>query len=104
VTGGQDAVINVYPFSEDQAQPPMYTLIGHTGNICALNTTQKGLIVSGSWDMYGVYSLPINADTISERTARIWENFSFGYELRGHEQAVWTVAPISRGSVLTGKM
>lgn len=55
-----------------------HTLIGHTGNICALHTTENGSrLVSGSWD----------------KTAKIWSTttFSLLHTLTGHEQAVWAV-------------
>jgi phospholipase A-2-activating protein len=47
--GGQEAVINI--FSLDSPKPdPDFTLVGHTDNICALDVTPAGTIVSGSWD------------------------------------------------------
>ena len=49
VTGGTDTVINVFPLDSTQEEPA-YSLLGHTENVCALNATESGLIISGSWD------------------------------------------------------
>ena len=49
VTGGQDAIINVFVLGSPSAEPA-YSLVGHTGNICTLATSPDGTIVSGSWD------------------------------------------------------
>lgn len=48
MSSGSDKLINVY----DPAQPdsPLYTLVGHTENVCALAVTPAGHIISGSWD------------------------------------------------------
>ncbi|THH03422.1 hypothetical protein EW145_g6267 [Phellinidium pouzarii] len=73
VTGGVETVINVY--SLDAPSEPKYALVGHTENVCALNTSPSGLVISGSWD----------------RTAKVWRDFQQLYELRGHEQSVWAV-------------
>lgn len=61
LTGGQDKTINgcllldATPGSTRQA--PDYTLLGHSSNICTLDTwtgeagdEESGYIVSGSWD------------------------------------------------------
>ncbi|CAG8468092.1 11364_t:CDS:10, partial [Acaulospora colombiana] len=48
VSGSSDKVINVYDI--DKSQDPVYTLFGHKDNICALDVTPSGYIVSGSWD------------------------------------------------------
>lgn len=50
VSGSSDKTINV--FDVEDAQEPIYTLIGHTDNICSLDVTPSGFIVSGSWDKY----------------------------------------------------
>ena len=51
VTGGQDAIINVYALESGRTEP-IYTLLGHSDNICSLRATQDGVIISGSWDKY----------------------------------------------------
>jgi len=51
VTAGQDMVINVYRLDSSQEEP-VYTLIGHEHNVCALHTASDGTIISGSWDRY----------------------------------------------------
>ncbi|KAL5532810.1 LUB1 [Sanghuangporus sanghuang] len=71
-TGGNEAVINVYPL-DAPSDEPRYALVGHADNVCTLNTSPSGLLISGSWD----------------RTARVWRNFQQVYELKGHEQSVW---------------
>lgn len=51
VAGGQDTVINVFDLSQtDGAKEPSYTLLGHRENVCALDATALGTVVSGSWD------------------------------------------------------
>jgi phospholipase A-2-activating protein len=51
VAGGQDTVINVFDLSHaDGAKEPTFTLLGHRENVCALDSTPSGTIVSGSWD------------------------------------------------------
>ena len=49
VTGGQDTVINVFAL-ESPKEDPDFSLVGHTANVCALDVTISGGIVSGSWD------------------------------------------------------
>lgn len=50
VSGSSDKTINV--FDLENAQDPIYSLIGHSDNVCALDVTPSGYIVSGSWDKY----------------------------------------------------
>lgn len=49
VTGGQDTVINVFSL-ETPKDDPDFSLVGHTENVCALDVTSGGTIISGSWD------------------------------------------------------
>ena len=49
VTGGQDTVINVFSL-DSQKDDPDFSLLGHTENVCALDVTPAGAIISGSWD------------------------------------------------------
>lgn len=48
VSGGSDKMINVW--SPEDASAPVYTLAGHTDNVCSLFADADGHIVSGSWD------------------------------------------------------
>ncbi|KIK61833.1 hypothetical protein GYMLUDRAFT_165567 [Collybiopsis luxurians FD-317 M1] len=85
VTGGQEAIINVFSLSTPKKDPD-FSLLGHTDNVCALDVTPGGTIISGSWD----------------RTAKVWKNFNLAYELKGHEQSVWAVLAVDEDQVLTG--
>ena len=49
VTGGQDAIISVFSLDVAKVEPD-FTLVGHTDNVCSLNTSSNGIILSGSWD------------------------------------------------------
>lgn len=87
VAGGQDTVINVFDLAHpDGAKEPTYTLLGHRENVCALDSTPAGTIVSGSWDS----------------TARVWKNFQQVHELRGHSHSVWAVLAVDEDQTLTG--
>ncbi|KAF4615497.1 hypothetical protein D9613_002740 [Agrocybe pediades] len=85
VTGGQDAVINVFNLAHPKEDPD-FTLIGHLDNICTLDVTAGGTIVSGSWD----------------KTAKVWKNYSLTYDLKGHQQSVWAVLAVEEDQFLTG--
>ncbi|KAI0086219.1 phospholipase A-2-activating protein [Irpex rosettiformis] len=85
VTGGQDAIINVFSLSSKREDSNVQ-LIGHTNNVCALYALHDGTIISGSWD----------------QTARVWKKFQFAYELVGHAQSVWAVVAIDSDQFLTG--
>ncbi|KAG6868823.1 hypothetical protein C0993_009705 [Termitomyces sp. T159_Od127] len=85
VTGGQDTVINVFRLDAPRDDPD-FSLIGHTENVCALDVTPGGTIISGSWD----------------RTAKVWKNFTLSYDLKGHQQSVWAVLAVDEGQYLTG--
>ncbi|KAF4576303.1 hypothetical protein EYR36_004280 [Pleurotus pulmonarius] len=85
VTGGQDTVVNVFRL-DNPGDEPDFSLIGHTENVCALDTTASGVIISGSWD----------------RTAKVWSNFTLTYDLKGHQQSVWAVLAIDEQQFLTG--
>ncbi|CCM00008.1 uncharacterized protein FIBRA_02033 [Fibroporia radiculosa] len=65
---------------------PNYSLIGHSENVCALDTASDGTIISGSWD----------------RTAKVWKKFELAYDLVGHQQSVWAVLTIDGKQFLTG--
>ncbi|KAF8315146.1 phospholipase A-2-activating protein [Clavulina sp. PMI_390] len=85
VAGGQDTLINIFPVGSTQTEPS-HTLLGHSENVCALDATAGGTIISGSWD----------------KTARVWKNFDTKYVLKGHTQAVWAVVAIDDEQFLTG--
>ncbi|KAI8067940.1 WD40-repeat-containing domain protein [Gongronella butleri] len=83
-SGGFDKLIHIYePFTPSA---PVYTLVGHTENVCALAVAENGDIVSGSWD----------------KTAIVWKNFQQAYTLTGHTLNVWAVLPLDDDRVLTG--
>ncbi|KAF9520013.1 hypothetical protein BS47DRAFT_1370545 [Hydnum rufescens UP504] len=84
VAGGQDTLINV--FSIGGSEPPTHVLLGHSENVCALDATPSGTIISGSWD----------------KTARVWKKFDSKYVLKGHTQAVWAVLAVDDEQYLTG--
>ncbi|KAG9013860.1 hypothetical protein FRB94_004241 [Tulasnella sp. JGI-2019a] len=84
VTGSQDAIINVYAIGAP-TQDPAYTLLGHSNNVCSLDTTAGGAIISGSWD----------------QTARIWKDFQPAYELKGHSASVLAVLAVNEEEYLT---
>ncbi|TFK76208.1 phospholipase A-2-activating protein [Pluteus cervinus] len=85
VTGGQDTSINI--FSLDSAKDePIYTLLGHSENICALDVSPGGTIISGSWDS----------------TAKVWKGFQLAHDLRGHQYSVWAVLIVDEDQYLTG--
>ncbi|TIB97196.1 WD-40 repeat-containing protein [Wallemia mellicola] len=78
-TGSQDKLVNLHQIDSNgldvMVDAPAYTLLGHSGNVCSIDTSSDGLIATGSWDT----------------TARIWKD---GVELSclsGHTQAVWSV-------------
>ncbi|KAF9446337.1 phospholipase A-2-activating protein [Macrolepiota fuliginosa MF-IS2] len=85
VTGGQETVINVFSLDPPKEEPT-FSLLGHTENVCTLDVTPGGSIISGSWD----------------RTAKVWINFQLAYDLKGHQQSVWAVKVVDEEQFLTG--
>ncbi|KAF9987386.1 hypothetical protein BGZ65_003835 [Modicella reniformis] len=83
VTGGSDRLINVW--NPEDASEPVYTLVGHTDNVCSLFADSDGHIVSGSWD----------------KTAKIWRNWQCVHTLEGHTQAIWGVLELEHSVVVT---
>ncbi|QEU59452.1 Doa1 [Kluyveromyces lactis] len=82
--GGQEKIIyGVSPLLA-LGQEPVYTLLGHEGNICSLSGDFESL-VSSSWD----------------KTAKVWTNGIVKWELKGHSASVWDAKLLNDGSVLT---
>lgn len=77
---------SIYCFSPDSPQP-LYRLLGHSGNVCALAAGQFGTLLSGSWD----------------KTARVWFGQKCMLTLEGHQGPVWAVQIFPKqGLMLTG--
>ncbi|KAI0306420.1 phospholipase A-2-activating protein [Multifurca ochricompacta] len=76
VTGSQDSTINIWAI-EPTREEPLYTLLGHSENVCALHVGGDGTIISGSWD----------------KTAKVWTNFQL---------SVWAVVVMDGEEYLTG--
>lgn len=77
LSGGKEAVIDVRQADQLEGDPQA-VLVGHSHNVCALDTSPSGeYVASGSWDS-------------SARIWRIgsWEQVSI---LEGHEGSVWAV-------------
>jgi hypothetical protein len=104
VTGGQEAIINIFSLSNPKDDPD-FTLLGHSDNICALDVTAGGSIISGSWDRCAtrfIWEVYLTDLDFTSRTAKVWKNFNLAYELKGHEQSVWAVLAIDEEQTLTG--
>ncbi|TFK30205.1 phospholipase A-2-activating protein [Coprinopsis marcescibilis] len=84
-TGGQETVINLFDLDKPR-DDPNFSLVGHTENVCTLNVSPAGTIISGSWD----------------RTAKVWKNLALAYDLNGHQQSVWAVLIVEEDVFLTG--
>jgi phospholipase A-2-activating protein len=106
VTGGQDSIINIWAIGPSPGEP-LYTLLGHSDNVCALHVGGNGTIVSGSWDKC-VLLPPVRLLTAdpnpSRRTAKVWVNFQLINDLVGHTQPVWAVLAIRPDEYLTGTL
>ncbi|KAI8099820.1 phospholipase A-2-activating protein [Halteromyces radiatus] len=82
-SSGSDKLIHVYESFSPSS--PLYTLVGHSENVCALSVTPNGDIISGSWD----------------QTAIVWKNFQKAYTLEGHTAAVLGVLGFENDTFLT---
>ena len=88
VSGGRENII--YAHAPSNPAVPVYTMIGHTENICSLaiaGTPEAPLILSGSWD----------------KSCRVWAHGQCVQVLEGHEAAVWSVIALENGDILSGK-
>ncbi|KAI9466370.1 WD40-repeat-containing domain protein [Lactarius psammicola] len=85
VTGGQDSIINIWSI-EPSREEPLYTLLGHSDNVCALHVGGDSTIISGSWD----------------KSAKVWTRFQLVHDLVGHTQSVWAVVAMEGDDYLTG--
>jgi len=105
VTGGQETVINVFPLDSSRKEPS-YSLLGHAENVCTLDATPGGSIISGSWDKRVFIELTVCSHLcwLTFRTAKIWINFQLAYDLKGHQQSVWAVKAIDEEQFLTGRL
>ena len=89
ISGGQDTIVEVRQPSKAQGDSAEALLLGHSGNICALDVSPDGKwIVSGSWDS----------------SARIWPigNWECDGVLDGHEGSVWAVLAWDKDTIVTG--
>jgi len=87
ITGSNDSTICVYVKDETQ---PMHTITTHQNTVCNLRTGKKeGTFLSSSWDL----------------TARLWDVKDLSKPqstLSGHTAAVWCVADLFNGNIVTG--
>ncbi|KAI8817194.1 WD40-repeat-containing domain protein [Fimicolochytrium jonesii] len=82
VSGGSDKTIQV--FDPRQSSKAIFSLVGHSNNICALTVAPNGDIISGSWDF----------------TAKVWRNYECVTTVQ-HQQSVWGVLGLADGTYLT---
>ncbi|KAI5963526.1 DOA1 [Candida pseudojiufengensis] len=85
-SGGQDAIIYLSDLNDNFDQDSKYQLIGHQGNVCAMNFKNNELI-SSSWD----------------GTAIVWNLNEFipKYILKKHESSVWDCKIIEKDKYIT---
>jgi len=67
VIGGQDGIIKIFTLGVAKKEPD-FSLIGHRANVCALDVSPSGIIISGSWDETAKVWKPK-----SESKAKAWE-------------------------------
>ncbi|XP_012539928.1 phospholipase A-2-activating protein [Monomorium pharaonis] len=87
ITGSNDNTICVYVAGETT---PAHTLTAHQNNVCKLATGKReGTFLSSSWDL----------------TAKLWDMRDLSkpqLNLTGHTAAVWCVADLASGSIVSG--
>lgn len=94
VSAGNDNMINLtspaavatdFGGNNDTDNFDQYCLVGHTANICTLDTYDQ-FIMSGSWDS----------------TAKVWnKSGEVLFDLKGHENSVWSVKFLNEREFLT---
>lgn len=86
VSGGNDNMVHLTSPNSVFTDSEEYCFIGHTANICTLDTYEN-LVLSGSWDC----------------TAKVWskETGAVLYDLRGHENSVWGARFLNENEYLT---
>lgn len=96
VTGSSSGMLSTYPLPPLESQDatldaptlePQHTVIEHRKNLCCIDASANGLLVSGSWD----------------NTAIVWRDFKKAVHIEGHQQAVWAVRFVGEDRVLTGE-
>lgn len=87
VSGGKDTIIDVRPPGRSPADNAERLLVGHANNVCALDATADGLLVSGGWDAQ----------------ARVWhvDQGECAAQLEGHDAAVWGVLAYDQNTIIT---
>lgn len=87
VSAGKDTIIDVRPPGRSPSDNAERLLLGHANNICALDITPRGAIVSGGWDAQ----------------ARVWdlEKGECAAELKSHTAAVWGVLAYDNDTIIT---
>ncbi|KAJ3122418.1 hypothetical protein HK100_012016 [Physocladia obscura] len=85
-SGSADKTILVFDAASPADAEPIFMLVGHSDNVCALAFDASGVLISGSWD----------------RTAKVWRNWECAFTLTGHSQAVWAVLSAGDFGYLTG--
>lgn len=87
-SAGNENIINLTSPSSvfTDADVDQYCLIGHTANICTLDTLDN-LIISGSWDC----------------SAKVWDKTTGDilFDLKGHENSVWSAKFLNKNEFLT---
>lgn len=89
VSGGKDAIIEIRQPSKTPQDNADALLLGHSGNICALDASLDGrTIISGSWD----------------GDARVWQvgKWEGSTVLQGHGGSVWAVLSFDKDTIITG--
>ncbi|XP_071874817.1 phospholipase A2 activator protein [Bombus fervidus] len=87
ITGSHDKTIRIYVSHQTE---PINIIKSHQDTVCKLTTgTKEGTFLSSSWDM----------------SAKLWSLSDLSkpqLNLLGHTAAVWCVADLSSGSIVTG--
>lgn len=90
MAGGRDAIIEVRAPSKLPQDNAEALLLGHGGNVCALDVSEDGeWILSGSWDA----------------EARLWQvgQWESSVQFKGHTASVWAVCYYDKETIITGE-